>query len=216
MKFGSMPALTDEQRQMVEDNLGLIDIWIKRQNATESYSDAFQAATLGLMRAVQKFDPTKGFKFSTYASRWIMVELSNERKFRVFNSVVYVPHKAIEKKYLIKNPITSRSFDDTSNSCDFPMKEKIRDESAVCPEEWAIKSELYEKISAAIDRLPDKKQTDKSKMPPDAYRVIARRCLTGEESHSSLGERYGVSRERIRQMSELVKVMLRDAIEGDE
>ncbi|HXH58453.1 sigma factor [Iamia sp.] len=37
----------------------------------DRWEDAFQDGTFGLMRAAQMFDPSKGFKFSTYAQNWI-------------------------------------------------------------------------------------------------------------------------------------------------
>src|SRR5690606_27186842 len=71
--------LTDEQRRMVADNIGLcgwaVQKWARSlpdefgQGYTQA--DAYQDATLGLIRAVQKFDPTKGYRFATYASMWL-------------------------------------------------------------------------------------------------------------------------------------------------
>lgn len=63
------PPLTDAQRRMVSDNLGLVGIVIKP--SWPDYDDAFQDGVLGLMRATQKFEPERGFRFSTYAMYWI-------------------------------------------------------------------------------------------------------------------------------------------------
>jgi RNA polymerase sigma factor (sigma-70 family) len=62
-------ALTPIEAQMVADNLGLISVIVKRGRL--DYDDAYQDGVLGLMRASQKFDPAKGFKFSTYAMWWV-------------------------------------------------------------------------------------------------------------------------------------------------
>lgn len=69
---GSWPALTDEQRQRVSDNLGLVGWILRRRNTpTDEWDDSFADGVLGLIRAAQMFDPERGFKFSTYAINWI-------------------------------------------------------------------------------------------------------------------------------------------------
>jgi RNA polymerase sigma factor (sigma-70 family) len=70
--------LTDEQRQMVADNLGLVG-WVLNRQGRSHDEDAYQAGVLGLIRAVQKFDPAKGFKFSTYARTWIQQGIQRDR-----------------------------------------------------------------------------------------------------------------------------------------
>lgn len=61
--------LTPEQQAVVESNLRLISVVVKP--GSPNYEDAWQNAVFGLARAAQKFDPAKGFKFSTYAMWWI-------------------------------------------------------------------------------------------------------------------------------------------------
>lgn len=65
-------GLTDEQAEMTQANLGLISFVIDRNKhlVTElyDYGDAWQDGYFGLARAVQLFDPTRGFQFSTYAT----------------------------------------------------------------------------------------------------------------------------------------------------
>lgn len=64
--------LTVEQQVMVEANTGLVGFVLnRRRTPPEEWDDAFQDGLLGLMRATQKFDPDRGFKFSTYALFWI-------------------------------------------------------------------------------------------------------------------------------------------------
>jgi len=57
---------------MVEANTGLVGhVLAKHRVSPADWDDCFQDGLLGLIRAVEKFDPTKGFKFSTYATWWI-------------------------------------------------------------------------------------------------------------------------------------------------
>lgn len=74
------PELTDEQRRRVEENTGLVGFVLRRRNTpTADWDDAFQDGTFGLIRAAQMFDPAKGFRFSTYAYRWIQQSIQRGR-----------------------------------------------------------------------------------------------------------------------------------------
>lgn len=74
VKFGRLVLKGDQaaRKRMIESNLRLVVKIARRYyNRGLDFSDLIEEGNLGLLRAVEKFDPERGFRFSTYATWWI-------------------------------------------------------------------------------------------------------------------------------------------------
>jgi len=91
-------AAGDEQarQRMIAANLRLVIHWARRyQDRGVDFADLVQEGTFGLMRAVDKFDWRRGFRFSTYATWWIRQAL--QRAVQQHGNTIRVPMEVAEQ-----------------------------------------------------------------------------------------------------------------------
>jgi RNA polymerase primary sigma factor len=85
----------EARRQMIAANLRLVVHWARRyQDRGVDFADLVQEGTFGLMRAVDKFDWQRGFRFSTYATWWIRQAL--QRAVQQHGNTIRVPMEVAE------------------------------------------------------------------------------------------------------------------------
>ena len=101
----------DAREQMIESNLRLVvSIGKRYMNRGLAFSDVIEEGNLGLIRAVEKFDYARGFRFSTYASWWIRQYI--ERAIINQGSLVRLPVHVVERlnRYLGGTEVLSQEL----------------------------------------------------------------------------------------------------------
>src|SRR5260370_40148389 len=101
------PALRDE---LIEAHLGLAEYLARRfTNRGEPLDDLVQVASLGLVTAVERFDPSRGLEFTTFATPTIVGEL--KRHFRDKGWAVRVPRRVQELHLRVTKVIDDLSLE---------------------------------------------------------------------------------------------------------
>lgn len=203
------------------------------------------SGNMGLMQALQKFDPDKGFRFSTYAMFWIKAEIYET----ILNnwSIVRIGTSANQKRVffnlarakralgIMDNNLSDEQTKQIAQYLDVPERDVERMATRVGARDVSLNAPLNSDDGATdiLSNMTDGRETIEDTLEQIEFRrrgydllkkhlgkmserdraiLTARRLTQPVATLESLSQKYGISRERVRQIEERAYKKLRDAI----
>jgi RNA polymerase primary sigma factor len=194
-----------EKERLIVSNLRfVVSIAVKYQNLGLPLMDLINEGNMGLLRAVEKFDVTKGFKFISYARWWIrhfILKAIFEQSTSIKLPLKYATQlskrddaedsETVKKLKKIYRPVSLDQKLSQDNNSDTIM-DLVDDSKYDLPEQRAIEENLKEIIEEVMQKLKPIEQDLISRH----FGLNGKRPLTLKE----IGERYNLTKERIRQI----------------
>lgn len=235
-------AAADARNDFVKANLRLVVSIARRFNhGRMALADLIQEGNLGLIKAVERYDYKRGFRFSTYASWWIRHAISRAladkgREVRLPVHMIDAQHKLTKARRQLtgklgRQPTTEELAAETNMPADkvekmrsWLLEQSVSIDKPVGDDEGRVLGEVLEdpdrEVGSPTDELEWSALTTEvqellRELRPIEADILRQRFGLGTEQELTLkeiGDKYNLSRERIRQLQEQALQKMRRAL----
>jgi RNA polymerase nonessential primary-like sigma factor len=229
VKFARLAQQGDEdaRKRMIESNLRLVVKIARRyMNRGLAFLDLIEEGNLGLIRAVEKFDPERGFRFSTYGTWWIRqtIERAIMNQTRTIRLPIHVVKEINVYLRAARSLAQELDHEPTSEEIAELLNKPIEDVERMLGLNERVASTdssvMSDSGKTLLDTIPDSNARDPSEtLQEEGVRSNLEECLSqlsdkqrevverrfGLHGHSvstleEVGQEIGVTRERVRQI----------------
>lgn len=219
------PHATDQvresaRRELIRANLWVVPVIVRRfYRHGSSFDDLVAEGNMGLYRALERFDPSRGFRFSTYAKWWVVDAVTGAMAANAYP--VRVPRKVAQALARRRRDDDGPPASDSAAPQEYPIEgvHAVHEHDAVeledcdaqpaldvVPEQIVALREALRLLAHAVTELPPRER----RVIEGRYGLNGR----GEETLQQIGDELGVTAERVRTLQLSAMALLRRRFEG--